>query len=331
MGGDFEAGEMGGDVGEPAGAVLMVAGGGFEVGDLLTPPGVEGVHVKFANVFAGHGGQGGGEGIGFALFAESEEGSSFALRRGLGEEVGTGLGGFAEDLEVGVGEGLEEEVGVVVAAALFVDDDDEAAVGVGGVEVVEVGEGDGHERGGLVVGGVDERVVRRLGEDGGAQGQGADAGLGEGGVEDVEGDGKIAGVGEVGEGWVEGGVPGVRGEVVVGAGKEGQERGRGEGRGGGIGGAEEGEDGAFEEFVAIGEVVDEFGVGDEEAGLGALIFLGDGGTEELPEAGDGVGGIAPPYREVAGDFECRGGDHQRSEERAVTCFVNASENHGGGF
>ena len=96
------------------------------------------------------------------------------------------------------------------------------------------------------------------------------------------------------------------------------------GIGGGNEGAEEGEDAAFEEFVAVGEVVDDFGVGDEEAALAGGGFFGEGGFEEVPEAGEGVGVVGEGG---VGEFEGGGGDDERAEEGAVACFIYAGEDH----
>lgn len=280
---------MGFDVGEPAHAVLIVASGGLEVGELLGPPMVEGVHAEFSQVFAGHAGQRGGHKVGFAFFPEMDDGLPAFVVSGcwFGQQIAAAGAIFTQDFESGLGERLEEKLGVMVAAALLIDADDQPQMAKVLVQVIQVGKRDGNEGGGFVVGLPDELVVAAFADHGGAQGEDLDMGLGKGGLQHGPGEAEIAGVAPVGEVGGGGGlIPGVIGEAVVGAAEvfdEGVEI-----EVCGVGCGEEGQNAAFEEAVAIAEVVDDFGIGDEQAAFAPFageVLLDDPLGQQGPEAG----------------------------------------------
>ena len=76
---DVEFFDGGLNVFEEASAVLDVAFGGFEVGDVCGEVLVEGLHDHFAEIFCGHGGNGGGEVSFFGFGFEADGHPSFVF------------------------------------------------------------------------------------------------------------------------------------------------------------------------------------------------------------------------------------------------------------
>jgi hypothetical protein len=84
------------------------------------------------------------------------------------------------------------------------------------------------------------------------------------------------------------------------------------------------EDAAFKQLVAVGQVVDDLGIGNKEAAIFYGSLFGDGGFEKPPETWkifeiEGEGNLR--------QMECGGRDHKGTEQRAVAGFINTSEDH----
>ncbi len=210
--------------------------------------------------------------------------------------------------------------------------------------MVEVAQGDRHERGRLVPRSVHETVEAALRDDPGAHRHDAQAGPGEGAAKHVRGDGKVAGLAPAREfsGKL---IPGVFVQPVIATAQGAQEvagtgrRGPGGPRRAGGGVFQEGQDAALQQPVAVGKVVDDLGIGDEDAALAGGRLARDRGLEQTPQIrqilrfqrqafpASLAGRTRPAGRRIVRQLQGGAGHHQRSEQRTVARFVYSRDNH----